>query len=171
MILYLCLGYIPRLVTNQRMIERFLMHPLLVEFDENDPLAWTCHTNIPDKHEYTIIKTPSQRVSSFDSDLFEEELNTWLCRRNMNIVCSHVGILDYEKKKILKIDMIAEHNNNMVFFLTVLSSKRLLSKRKEILEIYGRLIVNKTESNYGIKPILYIMNIYENCRIYTSMIQ
>jgi hypothetical protein len=153
------------------MIERFLMHPLFIEFDPQTPEEWKCHTDIPQKTQYTVIKAPSQRVTEFDPDILEDALTTWLCRRSMNILCSRIGILHREKKRILTVDMVAEDSNkDVIFIVTVTSTQRLLNKRRQMMNAYGKLVKDQTQKIYGFNPTLYIMNIYGDCRIHTSMI-
>jgi len=150
-------------------MEAFLLHPLFIRIEsENKCIA---QTTIPDAEQYKINRPlHSYDFNNTPAMLLESALKNWLNRRRMYLLCPQVGIIDFEQKQLLVVDIVTEYMDEIVFLVIHATRTRCNNTEKNNLINRCRQIKEQTLKVFKFSPRMILINIFSNAQIHSTLV-
>ena len=173
------------------------MHPLFVRVDlSGDPVV-IATTEIPNIYDFSMKRLINTASCPIDRQALADVMFKWAQRKGIKIGQTNVGIVDIDAKSLYFIDILAQRrrpldpnvvpnqNENVVlprafpgnivgeitFILVYITDKVIHAREKNLLRQYCREIQASTQRVYKFSPCVYILNIYEETRLYSMCIE
>lgn len=150
-------------------MESFVMHPLFIRIESDS--SCVSHNLIPDASAYRICRPIHTYDTSHSLVMIEQSLKKWLDRRHIKLLCPQIGIIDIDKKILYMVDILAEHEDDVVFLVIHASKSRCCAKQKEHMLAHCSNIKSQTHKIFKFEPTVFFINIYAQGKISSTLIQ
>ena len=174
------------------------MHPLFVRIDTvADEYVVVVTREIPHIYDFSMKRLINTSSRPIDKQVLADVVSRWAQRKGIKIGQTNIGIVDVDAKSLYYIDILAQRrrpldpdvlpnqNENVMlprpfpanvvgeitFILVYITDKVIRDREKNLLRQYCREMQASTQRVYKFSPCVYILNIYEETRLYSMCIE
>jgi hypothetical protein len=163
-------------------VESFLFHPLTVRLEPARGRGrWRCARRVPGLGRFQVRFSPRERGPPVPGltragawqrrhTCLAESMAVWLRRRGVVAHKRDHGVVDVARRVIYPVDLLAEHDEELVFILAYYSHRRGGALWRENME-HARRMRASLEENYRLRGRVMVLNGYGEGRVWGAEIE